>query len=133
MAVKKRRAKQARTPNVGHQGEDEAQSPRATRLRRTDEEKIALVRQVLASGNQSAELKRVGIYPNQFYDWKKKYAAQLGGRSESGSERRRGKTLDAARTIADEAKAFIEGKASLLERLRNQRSELDALITQLES
>ena len=130
MAVKKRRS-QSRSPNVGQDSEETAGSG-GKRLRRSDDEKIALVRQVLASGNQSAELKKIGIYPNQFYDWKKKYAAQLGGRADS-SERGRGKAISAARSVADEAKAFIQGKASLLERLRAQRAELDELIGQLES
>jgi len=133
MAVKKRRSQQSRTPNVGHQDSEETGRARGTRNRRSDEEKIQLVRQVLASGNQSAELKKIGIYPNQFYDWKKRYAAQLGGRADGGGDRGRGKTISAARSVADEAKAFIQGKASLLDRLRAQRAELDQLILQLES
>lgn len=132
MAVKKRRSQQSRTPNVGHQDGEETARTGGKRLRRSDDEKISLVRQVLASGNQSAELKRIGIYPNQFYDWKKKYAAQLGGRADSSAERGRGKTIHAARTVADEAKAFIQGKAALLERLRAQQAELGELIRQLE-
>lgn len=137
MAVKKRRSP-PKTPNGKRQEEGEAARMRGKRLRRTDDEKIQLVRQVMASGNQSAEIKKLGIYPNQFYDWKKKFAGQIGGGGASaggnGARGARGRsvTISAARSAADEAKAFIEGKAKLLERLRNQRAELDELIAQLE-
>lgn len=137
MAVKKRRSP-AKTPNVRKSNEGEAARMPGKRLRRTDDEKIQLVRQVLASGNQSAEIKRLGIYPNQFYDWKKKFAGQVGGGSGGGSggggrgARGRSTAINAARTVADEAKAFIQGKANLLDRLRTQRAELDELIAQLE-
>jgi transposase-like protein len=103
-----------------------------TRLQRSDDDKIRLVRQVMESGNQSAEIKKLGIYPNQFYDWKKKYALQLGGVVAPQSRARRVVLGSAARTVADEAKAFIQGKSSLLDRLRNQREELDHLISELE-
>jgi transposase-like protein len=109
----------------------EGGEPRS-RMRRSDDEKVALVRQVMASGNQSAEIKRLGIYPNQFYDWKKRYVSQLGGGG-TAAVRSRGQTTLAARSVADEAKAFIQNKASLLDRLRQQRAELDELITQLEA
>lgn len=138
MAAKKKRSPR-KAPHARQQNEGESRMP-GKRLRRTDDEKIQLVRQVLASDNQSAEIKRLGIYPNQFYDWKKKFAGQVGG-SGGGSSRgaaagrgSRGRdvAINAARTVADEAKAFIQGKAKLLERLRAQRSELDELIAQLE-
>lgn len=103
-----------------------------TRLQRSDEDKVRLVRQVMESGNQSAEIKKLGIYPNQFYDWKKKYAAQLGGVVAPQARVKRGAAGSAARTVADEAKAFIQGKSSLLDRLRAQREELDHLINELE-
>lgn len=112
------------------QGGNGSDSPRA-RQHRSDEDKVRLVRQILASGNQSAEIKKLGIYPNQFYDWKKKYAAELGGLVGVSSRQRRSLPGLAARTVADEAKAFIEGKASLLDRLRAQREELDQLISEL--
>jgi transposase-like protein len=102
-------------------------------LRRSDDEKVRLVRQVMESANQSAEIKKLGIYPNQFYDWKKRYAGQLGVAVGASASGRRGQTMNAARTAADEAKAFIHGKAALLDRLRAQRDELDGLIRQLES
>jgi transposase-like protein len=107
--------------------------PRA-RTQRSDDEKVRLVRQVMESGNQSAEIKKLGIYPNQFYDWKKKFASQLGlaGGAMGSSRRRGGQTMSAARSVADEAKAFIEGKAALIDRLRQQRTEIDELIAQLE-
>jgi transposase-like protein len=104
-----------------------------TRLQRSDEDKIRLVRQVMESGNQSAEIKKLGIYPNQFYDWKKKYGAHLSGVVATTSRQKLGRVDSASRTVADEAKAYIQGKAALLERLRTQRSELEELITQLES
>jgi transposase-like protein len=112
-----------------------AAAPKAvrTRLQRSDEDKIRLVRQILASGNQSAEIKKLGIYPNQFYDWKKKYGQQIGGVASVQTRQKRGASVlgGAARTVADEAKAFIQGKAALLDRLRTQRDELDRLIGEL--
>jgi transposase-like protein len=105
---------------------------RRARTQRSEDDKIRLVRQVMESGNQSAEIKKLGIYPNQFYDWKKKFEAKLGLPKGSSVSQKRGQAMFAARSVADEAKAFIEGKASLLERLRVQRAELDELITQLE-
>lgn len=111
-----------------------ASSRGATRKRRSDDDKIRLVRQVMQSGNQSAEIKKLGIYPNQFYDWKKKFAAQLGDVEASTARGKRGGAIgSAARTVADEAKAYIQGKAALLQRLRTQRGELDELIAQLEN
>lgn len=105
-----------------------------TRNRRSDEEKVQLVRQVLESGNQSAEIKRLGIYPNQFYDWKKKFAAQLGlGSSPRAQSGKRGSVMQAAGSLADEARIFLNGRAALLDRMRKQRAELDELIAQLES
>ena len=101
-----------------------------SRQRRSDEEKIRIVRQVMASGNQSAEIKKLGIYPNQFYDWKKRFVSQLGGAA-GGRGGRRGRGVGGG-TAADEAKAFIQNKSALLDRLRRQREELDQLIDQLE-
>ena len=134
MAVKKKKRskQQLRTPSVGSREGDGAEGAGGRRLRRTDEEKIRLVQQVMASGNQSAELKKLGIYPNQFYDWKKKFAGQLGGSAAVAPKRGRGNPLQESRTAADEAKAFIQGKAALLDRLKAQRAEIDELIVQLE-
>jgi transposase-like protein len=134
MAAKKRsapRVKRAKQqPAATREG-----SPKATRsrLRRSDEDKIRLVRQIMESGNRGAEIKKLGIYPNQFYDWKKKYSSQLGGAAATTGRGKRGGPGEEARTVADEAKAYIQGKAALLTRLRSQRSELDELIAQLES
>jgi transposase-like protein len=129
MAPKKKRTN-------GNGAKRSAPTPGGTRerLRRTDEQKVELVRQIMQSGNQSAEIKKLGIYPNQFYDWKKKFAGQLGVAASivSGARRGRSAVVSAARSAAEEAKAFIHGKASLLERLRAQREELDGLISQLE-
>jgi transposase-like protein len=102
-------------------------------LQRSDDEKIRLVRQIIASGNQSAEIKKLGIYPNQFYDWKKRYAPRLGAVAGSTSRQKRGSPGFAAGTAAEEAKVFIQGKTALLERLRAQREELDRLIGELSS
>jgi transposase-like protein len=98
-----------------------------TRKRRSDDEKAAIVRQILASDNRTAEMKRLGIYPNQFYSWKKLFGGKGGERATIG----RGGS-SAARSLADEAKAYIQGKGQLLDRLRAQRSELDQLISALE-
>jgi transposase-like protein len=98
-----------------------------TRKRRSDDEKAAIVRQILASGNRTAEMKRLGIYPNQFYSWKKLFGGKGGERGTIG---RAGSS--AARSLADEAKAYIQGKGALLDRLRSQRAELDQLISALE-
>ncbi|HEY6880879.1 MAG TPA: transposase [Polyangiales bacterium] len=98
-----------------------------TRKRRSNEEKAAIVRQILASDNRTAEMKRLGIYPNQFYSWKKLFGGKGADRAGLG---RAGST--AARTLADEAKAYIQGKGALLDRLRAQREELDHLISALE-
>jgi transposase-like protein len=98
-----------------------------TRKRRSDEEKGAIVRQILASDNRTAEMKRLGIYPNQFYSWKKLFGGKSGERGALG---RAGSS--AARSLADEAKAYIQGKGALLDRLRAQRAELDQLISALE-
>lgn len=138
MAAKKKRAGKAKTRTAGKRpSADSAQTGTRTRLRRSDDDKIQLVRQVMQSSNQSAEIKSLGIYPNQFYDWKKRFAAQLGvavgAGSTPGRKRSGASPISAARSVADEAKAFIQGKASLLERLRAQRVELDALITQMEA
>lgn len=127
MAAKKRRAQ--RSAASGGESKGEA----GTRLRRTDEEKIRLVRQVMASSNQSTEIKSLGIYPNQFYDWKKKFAEELGGAAPTAMRGKRGRPAAPAHSATEEAKAFINGKAALLERLRKQRSEIDALIAQLEA
>jgi hypothetical protein len=43
-----------------------------------------------------------------------------------------GRAGSAARSLADEAKAYIQGKGALLDRLRAQRAELDQLISALE-
>ncbi|HEX5661181.1 MAG TPA: transposase [Polyangiales bacterium] len=103
-----------------------ASSNGGSRKRRSDEEKASIVRQVLASDNRTAEMKRLGIYPNQFYSWKK----LLGGK---GADRSGiGRAGSAARSLADEAKAYIQGKGALLDRLRAQRAELDQLISALE-
>ncbi len=99
-----------------------------TRKRRSDEEKAAIVRQILASDNRTAEMKRLGIYPNQFYSWKKMFGGK--GGSERAGLGRAGSS--AARSLADEAKAYIQGKGALLDRLRAQRAELDQLISALE-
>jgi transposase-like protein len=99
-----------------------------SRKRRSEEEKAAIVRQILASENRTAEMKRVGIYPNQFYSWKKMFGGGKGGERGLG----RG-GLPAARSLADEAKAYLQGKGALLDRLRAQRAELDQLIAALEN
>jgi transposase-like protein len=134
MAAKKRPAPRGKKAKPQPAASRES-SPKATRsrLRRSDEDKIRLVRQIMESGNRGAEIKKLGIYPNQFYDWKKKYQAQLGGAAVSTGRGRRAAPGEEARTVADEAKAYIQGKAALLTRLRSQRSELDELIAQLES
>lgn len=100
-----------------------------TRKRRSDDEKSAIVRQILASDNRTAEMKRLGIYPNQFYSWKKLFGSSKS--AEHGVLGRGGSS--AARSLADEAKAYIQGKGALLERLRAQRAELDQLIEALET
>ena len=110
----------------------EKASAAGERKRRSDEEKADIVRRILASGNRTAEMKRLGIYPNQFYSWKKLFgggaskgaARGLGGRGRAESS--------AARTVAEEAKAYIQGRSALLDRLKAQRAELDELIAQLE-
>lgn len=132
MAAKKKSASGARK-SPRDPSEPRGSGPKAvrTRLQRSDEDKIRLVRQILSSGNQSAEIKKLGIYPNQFYDWKKKFAQQLGGVAVMSTRQKRGIIGGAARTVADEAKAFIQGKAALLDRLRTQRDELDRLIGEL--
>ncbi|MET0285147.1 MAG: transposase [Polyangiales bacterium] len=99
-----------------------------SRKRRSSDEKAAIVRQILASDNRTAEMKRVGIYPNQFYSWKKLFGGKGGG--ERAAIGRGGST--AARSLAEEAKAYIQGKDALLDRLRSQRAELDELISALE-
>jgi len=136
MAAKKKPS--TRTKRAKPQGgspQDASTGATRTRQRRSDDDKIRLVRQVLASGNQSAEIKKLGIYPNQFYDWKKKYASLLDGVAAPSARKKGGlpRSLSlAASTVAEEAKAFISGKASLLDRLRAQRSEIDQLIGELE-
>jgi transposase-like protein len=133
MAAKKRPApggKKAK-PQTAASRESNPKGTRS-RLRRSDEDKIRLVRQIMESANRGAEIKKLGIYPNQFYDWKKKYHAQLGGAVASSGRGKRGAPGEEARTVADEAKAYIQGKATLLTRLRAQRGELDELIAQLE-
>ncbi|MDB4985032.1 MAG: hypothetical protein JWN04_210, partial [Myxococcaceae bacterium] len=77
-----------------------------------------------------AEIKKLGIYPNQFYDWKRKYLS--GGVLPPRPAGKRDRVSTSASSAAAEAKLFIEGKAALLERLRAQRTELDALIKQME-
>jgi transposase-like protein len=109
--------KKAANPEVGQ------------RKRRSDEEKAAIVRKVLASSNRTAEMKKLGIYPNQFYSWKKMFTGKGGERAAGGFGRG---ASNAARSLADEAKAYIQGKGELLERLRVQRAELDQLIAALE-
>jgi hypothetical protein len=76
-------------------------------------------------------IKTLGIYPNQFYDWKKRFAAQLGGAATATWKRARGPAGSVGRGAADEAIAFLSGKSALLERLRAQRNEIDQLIAQL--
>lgn len=136
MAVKKR-------PTTSPNGKTAASTP-SKRLMRSDEEKIRIVRQIMASANQTAEFKRLGIYPNQYYDWKKAFADKLGliGKgpgsiAESLRSRLPRGTLDRAasdtRSLADEARAFLHGKTKLLEQLKSQREELDELITQLDA
>jgi transposase-like protein len=130
MASRKKKARQTKGPSAT----GESTSGRRERTRRTDSEKIQLVRRVLESDNQSAEIKRSGIYPNQFYEWKKKFADQLGLGSTSKTSARDGrKAVKAAGNAAEEARAFLNGRAELLDRLRSQRTELDELIAQLES
>ena len=133
MAAKKRPAPKGKRAKPQSAAARES-SPKATRsrLRRSDEDKIRLVRQIMESGNRGAEIKKLGIYPNQFYDWKKKYHSQLGGAALAPARGRRAAPGEEARTAADEAKAYIHGKAALLTRLRSQRSALDELIAQLE-
>ena len=129
MATKRR----SERPKSGQSnGNRAAESARGGRLRRSDDEKARIVRQILASGNQSAEIKKLGIYPNQFYDWKKKLAAGIGEIGKGLGRRRRAAAILGS-SAADEAKAFIRNKSALLERLRSQRAELDQLIRQLES
>jgi transposase-like protein len=126
VAAKKKQANGRKSGAAPTSGE------RRTRMQRSDEEKVRLVRLVMESDNQSAEIKRIGIYPNQFYDWKKKYSAQLGGSAGNGGSRnQRGRSASQSRSASDEARAFISGKASLLEKLRAQRQELDRLISEL--
>lgn len=132
-AKKKPSTRTKRSKPQGSTPQDGATGATRTRQRRSDDDKIRLVRQVLASGNQSAEIKKLGIYPNQFYDWKKKYAQQLDGVVAPSARKGGGRSLSlAASTVAEEAKAFISGKAALLDRLRAQRSEIDHLIGELE-
>jgi transposase-like protein len=103
-------------------------------LQRSDEDKLRIVRQVLASENQTMEIKRLGIYPNQFYDWKKRYLSSAAIVGRGATQRGAGRSAAAGgRSAADDAKAFLHGKAGLLERLRAQRAELDRLIEQLSS
>jgi transposase-like protein len=133
MAAKKKSASRGKKPEAkATPARGAAPKVTRTRLQRSDEDKVRLVRQVMESSNQSAEIKKLGIYPNQFYDWKKKYGAQLGGIAAVSSRQRRSSVGAAASTVADEAKAFIHGKSALLQRLRTQREELDQLITELE-
>jgi len=133
MAAKKKPASRNKKASAQPTPARAASKTTRTRLQRSDEDKIRLVRQVMESGNQSAEIKKLGIYPNQFYDWKKKYGAQLSGVVAPTARQKLGRVDSASRTVADEAKAYIQGKAALLNRLRSQRSELDELISQLES
>lgn len=134
MAAKKKRA--AKPSGKAHPAKSSAELASrepSGRLRRSDDEKLRIVKQVLASGNQSAEIKALGIYPNQFYDWKKRFA----GRSNSVAGVSNGKKVGrppalAVQNATEEAKAFLHGKASLLQRLRVQRAELDTLIAQLD-
>jgi transposase-like protein len=133
-STKKKRSARGRDNRAQRSARMEQTPARGRRVRaqRSDEEKQRIVRLVLASGNQSAEIKKLGIYPNQFYDWKKRFA---GSAALSVSARRQpGRPPSGQRAVgaADEAKAFIRGKASLIERLRAQRAELDTLIAQLE-
>jgi transposase-like protein len=127
MATKKRTRTRG-TPN--RTPADNAAAPTSggpqTRLRRSDDEKRAIVQQVLQSGNQSAAIKSLKIYPNQFYAWKK----QFGG---GGSLSPGGRTVIASGGLVDEAKRYLAGKTALLDRLRAQRAELDTLIAQLEA
>ena len=134
MASKKKSGSRGRSSGSGSgAARGEESNGRRARLQRSDDEKIRLVRQIMASGNQSAEIKKLGIYPNQFYDWKKRFASRLGAAIGGVSRRSAGAAGSAARSVADEAKAFIEGKAALLQRLRAQREELDQLISELSS
>lgn len=96
-----------------------------SRMRRSDEEKRALVNQILQSGNQSAAMKELRIYPNQFYAWKKLLVD--GG---PGASRR---SRPASDDLLEEARRYLSRKSSLLERLRSQRDELDGMIAQLEA
>ncbi|MDB4991511.1 MAG: Transposase [Myxococcaceae bacterium] len=134
MAAKKKNASKSKKTEA-RATPARAASPKATRtrLQRSDEDKIRIVRQVMESGNQSAEIKKLGIYPNQFYDWKKKYSSSTSGAAAPQTRARRATAPGAAAsTVAEEAKAFIHGKSALLDRLRAQRQELDHLISELE-
>ena len=113
-------------------GAQNAKPAAGGRTRRTDEEKLGIVRQILASANQSAEIKKLGIYPNQFYDWKKRFAAQVGAAAKGVGRRGRAAVMLGGSPL-DEARSFVQNRAALLERLRTQRNELDQLIKQLES
>lgn len=124
----KRRTK-AVSAELGARSADQAAKGRT---RRTDEEKVGIVRQILASGNQSAAIKKLGIYPNQFYDWKKRFSAQLGGAAKTVARRGRAAVMLGGSPL-DEARSFVQNRAALLDRLREQRTELDQLIRQLES
>ncbi|MDB4973505.1 MAG: Transposase [Myxococcaceae bacterium] len=134
-AKKKRSAKAAKRAPKRETSAPGAAGKASRRLRRSDAEKLQIVQQVLASGNQSAEIKRLGIYPNQFYDWKKKYTngGDHAAVAASGRGRRGRPPEHSARSAADEARAFIHGKSALLERLRTQREQLDVLIKQMEA
>jgi len=134
MAAKKRRAaKPVRKPPPAKSIVEVTTSGPVGRLRRSDEEKLRIVQQVLASGNQSAEIKALGIYPNQFYGWKKKYAGGSNGAAAASNGRKSGRPSSlAVQNATEEAKAFLHGKAGLLQRLRAQRAELDTLIAQLD-
>ena len=113
-------------------GAQNAQPGATGRTRRTDEEKLGIVRQILASANQSAEIKKLGIYPNQFYDWKKRFTAQVGAVAKGVGRRGRAAVMLGGSPL-DEARSFVQNRAALIERLRAQRNELDQLIKQLES
>ncbi|MDB4987027.1 MAG: Transposase [Myxococcaceae bacterium] len=130
MAAKKKISRRGRRAPARKQAFQSVTNEPRGRLQRSDTEKLQIVQQVLNSGNQSAEIKKLGIYPNQFYDWKKKYLS--GGVLPPRTAGKRDLVSTSASSAAAEAKLFIEGKAALLERLRAQRTELDALIKQME-
>lgn len=72
-------------------------------------------------------MKELKIYPNQFYAWKKQFVD--GGAAAARPRAAR----EGSEGLVDEARRYLTGKSSLLERLRAKRDELDSLIAQLEA